>query len=49
MLVCTKVQHESTVALPWELYADDLVVTDETEDDLTKGLISGRVTWRIQV
>jgi len=26
------------VALPWELYGDDLVMTAETEDDLIKML-----------
>jgi len=30
------------------LYADDLVVIAETEDDLIKGLMSGRITWRIE-
>ena len=31
--------REFRIALPWELlYADDLVVIAETEDDLTKGL-----------
>ena len=29
---------EFRVALPWELYADDLVVIAETEDDLIKRL-----------
>jgi len=29
---------EYRVALPWELYADDLVVIAETEDDLIKRL-----------
>jgi len=30
--------REFRVALPWELYADDLVVIAETEDDLIKRL-----------
>ena len=30
--------REFRVALPWELYADDLVVTAETEGDLIKRL-----------
>jgi len=39
--------RQFTVALPWELlYADDLVVIAETEDDLIKRLMSGRITWR---
>jgi len=29
---------EFRVALPWELYADDLIVIAETEDDLIKRL-----------
>jgi len=36
------------VTLPWELYADDMVVIAETEDDLitpVKGLMSGRMSW----
>jgi len=34
--------REFTVALPWELlYADELVVIAETEDDLIKGLQTG--------
>ena len=34
--VCGKVEFR--VALPWELYADDLVVIAETEEDLIKRL-----------
>jgi len=30
--------REFRVALPWELYADDLVVIAETEEDLIKRL-----------
>jgi len=42
--------REFTVALPWKLlYADDLVVIAETEDDLIESLMSGRITWRIEV
>jgi len=41
--------REFKVALPWELlYADDLVETDETEDDPIKSLMSGRIMWRIE-
>jgi len=39
--------REFRVALPWELlYTDGLVVIAETEDDLIKGFMSGRITWR---
>jgi len=35
--------------VPWELmYADNLVVIAEAEDDLTKGLMSRRILWRIE-
>jgi len=39
-VICTEVlSREFRVALPWELlYADDLVVIAETEDDLIKRL-----------
>jgi len=30
--------REFTVTVPWELYADDLVVISETEDELIKRL-----------
>jgi len=42
--------REFRVALPWDLlYADDLVVIAETEDDLIiKCLMSGRTMWRIE-
>jgi len=32
------ISREFRVALPWELYADDLVVIAETEDDLIETL-----------
>ena len=38
------------MALPWELlYADDLVMIAETEEDLIKRLMNGRIMWRIEV
>jgi len=41
------ISRKFRVALPWELmYADDLIVIPETEDDLIK--MSGRITWRIE-
>jgi len=37
VIVMEVLSREFRVALPWELlYADDLVMTAETEDDLTK-------------
>ena len=39
MIVMEAISREFRVALPWELlYADDLVVIAETEDDLIKRL-----------
>jgi len=41
---------EFRVDLPWELlYADDLVVIAETKEDLIRGLMNGRIMWRIEV
>jgi len=34
-MVMEALSREFRVALPWELYADDLAVIAETEDDLT--------------
>jgi len=36
VIVVEALSREFRVALPWELYADDLVVIAETEDDLIK-------------
>jgi len=42
--------REFRLVLPWELlYADDLVVIAETEDDLIKRLMRRRTMWRIQI
>jgi len=50
VIVIEAIPGEFTVALPWELlYADDLAVIAKTEEDLIKGLVSGRITWRIKV
>ena len=38
VIVTEALSKEFRVALPWELYADDLVVIAETEDDLIKRL-----------
>jgi len=38
VIVMEALSREFSVALPWELYADDLVVIAETEDDLIKRL-----------
>jgi len=45
VIVMEALSREFRVALPWKLlYADDLVVITKTEDDLTTGLMSGRIT-----
>jgi len=38
MIVMEALLREFRISLPWELYADDLVVTAETEDNLIKRL-----------
>jgi len=46
VIVMEALSREFRVALPWELlYADDLVVIAETEDNL---ITSGRIMWRIE-
>jgi len=46
VIVIKALSTEFRVTLPWKLlYADDLVVIAETEDDL---LMSGRILWRIE-
>jgi len=48
--VMETISREFRVALPWELlYADDLVMIAETEEDLIKRLMNGRIMWRIEV
>ena len=50
MIVMEALSREFRIGLPWELlYADDLVVVAETEDDqIKKGLMSGGKMWRIE-
>ena len=49
VMVIEALSREFRVALPWELlYADDLGVIPETEDDLIERLMSGRILWRIE-
>jgi len=38
VIVMEALSRDFRVALPWELYADDLVVIAETDDDLIKKL-----------
>jgi len=38
VIVMEALSREFRVALPWELYADDLVVIAETKDDLLERL-----------
>ena len=41
MIVMDAISREFRVALPWELlYADDLAVIAETEEELIRGLMS---------
>jgi len=48
-MVMEALSREFRVAFLWGLlYADDLVVIAETEDDLIKGLNSRRIMWRIE-
>ena len=47
VIVMEAISREFRVALPWELlYADDLAVIAETEEELIKSLMSGKITWR---
>jgi len=48
MMVVEALSRKFRVALPWELlYADDLVVIAETEDDLIKRLNEWKNLWII--
>ena len=50
VIVMADISREFRVALPWELlYADDLVVIAETEEDLIKSLNEWIIMWRIEV
>jgi len=51
VIVMEAISREFRVALPWELlYANDLAVIAETEEELIKGLmsVSGKTTWRVK-
>jgi len=49
VIVTEALSREFRVALPWELmYTDDLVVIAETKMTKLKGLMSGKITWRIE-
>ena len=49
VMVMEALSREFRVALPWELlYADDLVVIAETEEDLIKRLNEWRISWRTE-
>jgi len=44
------ISREFRVALPWELlYADDLAVIAETEEELIRDLMNGKITWRVKL
>ena len=46
VIVMEAISREFRVALPWELlYADDLAVIAETEEELIK---SGKIMWRVK-
>ena len=43
------ISREIRVAMQWELlYADDLALIAETEEELIKDLMKGKITWRIK-
>jgi len=46
VIVMEALSREFRVTLPWELLFG--VVIAETEDDVIKVLMSGRITWRIE-
>jgi len=49
VIVMEALSREFRVVLPWELlYADDLFVIAETEDDLIKRLNEWKDLWRIE-
>ena len=52
VIVMEAISREFRVALPWELlYADDLAVIAETEEELIdrlRGLMSGKITWKVK-
>ena len=49
VIVMEAISREFRVALPWELlYADDLAVIADTEEERLRGLMSGKITWRVK-
>jgi len=49
MIVMEAISTEFRVTLPWKLlYADDLAVITETEEELIKSLMSGKITQRVK-
>ena len=49
LIVMETISREFRVALPWELlYADDLAVIAETEEELIKDLVNGKITWSVK-
>ena len=50
VIVTEATSRKFRVGLPWELlYADDLAVIAKTKEELIlRGLISGKITWRVK-
>ena len=49
VIVMEAISREFRVALPWELlFADDLAVIAETEEEGLKDLMNGKITWRVK-
>ena len=49
VIVMEAISRSFRVALPWELlYADDLAVIAETEEELIKSYVSGKKMWRVR-
>jgi len=49
VIVMEAISREFRVALPWVLlYADDLAVIADTEEERLRGLMSGKITWRVK-
>jgi len=49
VIVMEAISREFRVALPWKLlYADDLAVIAETEEELIKDLVNGKITWSVK-
>jgi len=50
VIVTEAISRKFRVGLPWELlYADDLAVIAKTKEELIlRGLMSGKITWRVK-